>query len=407
MDAAARFLILFPAPSWQAFQTCLRYASVIMGVGNTVSRTLHSSATRFRVDDVQTSAERLGTSELLAVVRDRIHRGVLLGPLAGRRVLDVDYSSNPLVSAAHLAFSRHLPLTLSPDAIWLTVIQGLSHHINQNAEAFRGRLVRHQGRVALAEEIQQLTIGDVQKAVSGFSRQIRAATDPALHDALICDFSTTTADVRTASEIALMDTYSHYFEYSMGMCICGIPHVTLTGSAEDWRRIRDRVELIDTFELGWWTERLRPILDQFVRAAEGRPDTQFWRGIYKFRPRQGPYDSTKVTGWLVDLFPYLRDAPLRARNHVFDAGAMPELRADQFPSGFSSVPVVLRVFGGDRELLQEHELELLAGLLAVEQDEKDGALSPTISWCLTRRAPAQAEIHRSGFPFTPPVEADL
>jgi len=128
-------------------------------------------------------------------------------------------------------------------------------------------------------------------------------TDPAIHDALICDFTTTTAEVRTASEVALMDTYSHYFRYKIEMCICGIPQITLTGNVNDWQRMRDRIEIFVSFGLDWWVHRLRPVLDQFILAAAGQPDCEFWQGIYKFRPAKGPYSSSMATGWLVDLFP--------------------------------------------------------------------------------------------------------
>ena len=341
---------------------------------------------RFPVDDVQASMEQLETEELLAFTRDNLRRGVLLGPHAGCRVVNSYVScSNPIVAAVHLAFSRHLPLALSPDAIWLSLVQGFSHHVNENAETLRGRLVRHQGREKLVERIQKLTIGHVTAAVSGFSDQIRAATDPALHDTLLCDFSTTTPEARTASEIALMDTYSHYFEYELEMCVCGIPSITLAGTAQDWRRIRDRVEVLDTFGLEWWTTRLRPILDEFVHAAEGRPNREFWRGIYKFRPAKGLYDQQMVTGWLVDLFPYLGDAPVRRRNPALEQGGTREVAAGAFPSGLASVAVRLNLVNDDHDILATHDLELVAGLLGVEQAQ-DATLSPMISWCLARPA---------------------
>ena len=43
---------------------------------------------------------------------------------------------HPLIDTIQTAFSRHYPLTLSPDSIWLAIAQGFSHHIAENAEAF-------------------------------------------------------------------------------------------------------------------------------------------------------------------------------------------------------------------------------------------------------------------------------
>ncbi len=138
-------------------------------------------------------------------------------------------------------------------------------------------------------------------AIAGFSSQIRDASDPVLHETLLCDFTTTTPAIRTASEVVLMDCYSSYFQYEI-LCACGIPRITVTGTAADWQRIRARRVgvLRNAYDLGWWVDRLRPILDEFVRTTEGSPDREFWQAIYK---PQRAYVTTSVTGWIADLFP--------------------------------------------------------------------------------------------------------
>lgn len=100
----------------------------------------------------------------------------------------------------------------------------------------RGRLVAHQGKRELAAHVMDLMVASFEYAVADFCAQIRSASDPVIHDTLICDFSTTTQAIRTASEIAIMDAYSSYFDYLVD-CVCGIPKVTLEGTPEDWRRI--------------------------------------------------------------------------------------------------------------------------------------------------------------------------
>src|SRR3712207_455320 len=57
--------------------------------------------------------------------------------------------AHPLLEAVHCAFSEHRPLVLSPDVVWLTIAQGFTQHIRLNAETFRSRLVRHEGRKKL------------------------------------------------------------------------------------------------------------------------------------------------------------------------------------------------------------------------------------------------------------------
>ncbi len=194
-----------------------------------------------------------------------------------------------------------------------------------------------------------------------------------------------------------MDAYKAYFGYAM-RCVCGIPKITVTGTSEDWQRIRARVEVFEAYGLGWWVQRLRPILDEFIATVNGQPCRDFWQAIYK--PKQA-YGLKTITGWIADLFPYLGDAPKRTRNNAFRYErrdwAMPveqglkssglgepgaEKGAAGFPSGLSSVPVHLDLPDG-----RTAELDLVAGFLAVEQNRRDLAISPVISWSVAERAP--------------------
>src|SRR5215469_729642 len=147
---------------------------------------------------------------------------------------------HPLIQSVHLAFSDHRPLVLTPDCIWLTIIQGFTHHVLENAEALRHRLVRHEGKKQLCVETESLSPDLWPSFMSSFSGLIRENSDPILHETLLCEFSTTTPAIKTAYEVALMDTYQRYFDYGL-ICVCGIPEITLQGTVEDWQRIRDRI----------------------------------------------------------------------------------------------------------------------------------------------------------------------
>jgi hypothetical protein len=299
-------------------------------------------------------------------------------------VVDVGSRCHPLIDAVHTAFAQHRPLILSPDDIWLVIAQGFSHHVTENAEKLRRRLVRHQGRRGLIADVTDLTAVSFERAIGSFSAQIRDETDPVLHETLICDFSTTTPASRVASEVALMDTFSSYFTY-MVWCVCGIPEITIQGSEEDWRRICARVEVLATYELEWWVSRLRPILHEFVLAACGKPTPDFWRAIYK--PEEA-YATTLTTGWIADLFPYLGDGPRRTRNHVLalarEDWALPVRKGvppKSFPSGLSSVPVKLKI------KTERFDLDLVAGFLAVKQSPSDHSLSTVIGWSVAEPPP--------------------
>ncbi len=374
---------------------------------------LEATGVSFSIDAVTPADRPLYTESLQESLDRRFRRKILVLPSAELPVVNAELDAwlqlerppravdkdnariraalgsrcHPLIDTVHQAFSQHYPLTLSPDCIWLTIAQGFGHHLAENAEPLRGRLVRHQGRRELAAEAAGMAVSDFEQAIAGFSAQIRDATDPVLAETLICDFTTTTPAIRTASEVVLMDTFATYFAYVM-RCVCGIPKITLTGTVEDWQRIRARVEVLDTFDLGWWVSRLRPILDEFVATASGHPRTEFWQAIYK--PKRA-YATTLATGWITDLFPYLGDSAPRRRNPTLEheregMAISPEngVSLKQFPSGLASVPLKLELRGQGAM-----NADLVAGYFGVRQNPSDLALTPAIGWCVTEPPPKE------------------
>jgi hypothetical protein len=357
----------------------------------------------FVVDDVVTTKRQFSVTTLRENLELRSGSSILIMPdqnepalapggflrqTTNRAEADRHSFVHPLIEAVHLAFSEHRPLILSPDCIWLTIVQGFAHHLLENAESLRGRVVAHDEKKILTVRTESLDENHWPEMISQFSEQIRRNSDPVLHETLLCNFSTTTPKIRTSFEVALMDAYHRYFEYN-AMCVCGIPTVTLEGTPDDWQRMRDRVEVLATFDLAWWTSRLTPILDQFVTTSMGSPDRAFWQAIYK--PTHF-YFTDSATGWIADLFPYLcqrLSKPKFWRNNIFETERRDWLPVDSnsggvsvalrsFPCGLSCAPVKIQFSDSSRPL----GVVLMAGFFGVFQDPGDHSLSPEIAWAV-------------------------
>ena len=80
--------------------------------------------------------------------------------------------------------------------------------------------------------------------------------------------------------------------------------IIVRGSVDDWKKIRDRVEMILEYDLDWWTKRLLPICDGIIEMVAGKPNLEFWQHICK---PKAIYGGEVITGWIADLFPYLKD----------------------------------------------------------------------------------------------------
>lgn len=345
----------------------------------------------FPVDGVRPATEALPTQPLGDLFADAL----AIGGDPASLVLEPN-GVHPLLAAVGQAFADHRPLVLSPDAVWLTITQGLAQHIRLHAEELRPRLVNHAGRKRITVVHEGPMPRDASSwldAVEEFGKLLAAEASHA--DLFECDFSTSTDVERTAGRVVLLDAYSPYFAVWM-WAVCGIPSITLTGTVEDWQKIRARVDTIARFGMDRWCRSLEPIADQFARAATGDVDTPFWQRIYN---PVDAYGGRFITGWVARLYPYLvhdgvvdRPNPLlelpigeprdvAADSHGFYRG--PGIRSDTVPATLSRVIVNVN----DQAAGENRVIALHAGLVGVAQDGI--ALRPVAGWHL---APAVVEI---------------
>ena len=342
-----------------------------------MQKTKQSAGVTFAVDRVTPATEPLPHRRTHEVLRDRLEGIESCHDYHGMVVDRLGYQ--PLLAAVYTAFSKHRPLVLSPDAVWITIAQGVAHHMLIHGERLRPQLVAHQGKIDLVFECRDWVEGSPEnpwgEAFDLWAGQIRQHVGARIHDALVCDFSTSGPVERTASQIVMMDIFERYFHYAL-YCICGIPSVTLEGTPADWERLANKVEALEVFDLDWWLEHLRPICDQFVRASRGDVDLKHWRGICKLREEYGGHI---INGWVAKLFPYLRAftrGPCTRKNPIFESGE--GFKTFTAPSGLSRVPFLWR----DLRTGRQRMMEAVGGLVGVTQDPETLALRPKVGWAV-------------------------
>jgi len=351
----------------------------------------------FRVDEVEPAKEPLATCPL----GERYRNALAVGGDLDLPVVEHG-DTHAVLGAVGIAFAQHRPLVLSPDAIWLTIAQGVAQHVRLHAEQLRPRLVRHDGRKRLTVSVQGAMPTDATswaEAVAAFRERLAGEIGDGRARLFECDFSTSTDVERVASQIVLFDAYSPYFSLWM-MCVCGIPRITLTGTVDDWRRIRERIDVIAELDLGLWCRSLAPIADQFVRAAAGDVDVAFWRRIYN--PLDA-YGGKLITGWITRLYPYVQgDGAQDMRNPMLELPidepkqrttasdrrySGPGIRSDTIPNTRSRV--IVHVV--DHVAREQRAVALVAGVVAVAQ-ERDGALRPVVGWHLEQATARIGEV---------------
>lgn len=302
------------------------------------------------------------------------------------------FGSNTMFNMMITAYAEHLPLVISPDDIWLLISQGVARHINLNDEQLRNKLVDHDGKIVLQVESKQALLGDKDvlmdgEAVDGkvdwtlifdgFVNTMRQNTKGDIVDRMCADFTTTTIDSRIASQITLMNALQPFFNYEVIRVVCGIPYITIKGTPEDWQKILDRTRSLAEYDLKWWTDKLCPVLEQFVSAAEGKPDRQFWRCmVMKIAPdkiRGGGCIMdvpTQFDGWFLNLFPY------------DNKGRTPEsvTKGHKMLSDLLFVDFIYKVVDKSNNVMKETPMQFYSGFVGAAVNEESYEMTPRIGW---------------------------
>ena len=278
------------------------------------------------------------------------------------------------------AYANHRSVLLSPDMVWLVISQGFARYVNAHAEELRPKLVSHNGKMDLAILTKKdLLTEDIDwpSLINDFSSQINKYTKNGIAETITSDFTTTGSVERVASQITLMESVKSYFEYIVYRIACGIPTITLQGTAEDWQRVLEKSRLLKQYGLETWINELEPILQEFIQAANGRPNQAFWKSMVKKQTIAelkggacSPDEPTELDGWLLKLFPDENGKTLDRAKHT-----------TKMPSEYVRVNFKYRVVNpADGSLISETPMELWAGFIGAKYDTASNMLTPKMGW---------------------------
>ena len=290
------------------------------------------------------------------------------------------------------AYAEHRPFVLSPDMMWQLIGFEFSEYVNNHSEEMRSLLVAHEGlkdlKIMTDEDILDDKNANWSDLFDKFSAAIAENTKGDIAQLMTSDFSTTGQTERIASQITLMESLKSYFHYIAGRLSCGIPYIILKGTPADWRKMAEKVQGLEKYNMGWWTKELKPIMAELVKTAEGNPSSKFWKDIVmQDRPdrlRGGGCSMEKPTeldGWMVKLFPDMKNGKIRA---TIPQSQMQGVELSKVPFKYQLI---------DRETMQvieETDIMLYAGFVGIIIDEATGALEPKIGW-IARKIDEDAE----------------
>jgi hypothetical protein len=247
--------------------------------------------------------------------------------------------NNGLAKAFMLAYNKHLCLRLSPDGLWLAIVQAVSTWVNDEpgrAEKYRGVFVTHVGVEKLDVSVPRAWERDRSlvewENVLHILRDMAAArVTPGIVAAFEPQFSTTTPASVTACVVTALHAVKEFFAYSM-TTRCGIGEVVLEGEAADWAMLRARATNlcrvlgeVGTLLAPWFAQLDGTLAELAATAAGAPPRTEFWEHAYSETKPRGSMDVQKLSGWFL---------------HFFCADETPKesVKISELPAGFVTVP---------------------------------------------------------------------
>jgi hypothetical protein len=298
------------------------------------------------------------------------------------------------VEAVYHAFNNHIPLCFGPDDLWTLIVQGVSRHVELNAEALRDKFVNFEGKKVLRIRRDDFVLGDPLNDWAGcfseWSQMVADNIGPQNTTALVPTFSTTGKLEKALHELALMDCVKSYFKLRC-RTLCGISKVKLLGTRGDWDLLLEKVEGLREYELGWWIDQLMPVLRKIQKTYTGEEvDKIFWYTIYKQWSTHGSGASTYVNGWITTFFPYVkgrrRQCPSLEELRS-DVGQQPgesswgrgprlsgTLDHEDVPNSLSATPFVWEYLGA------EIPMTIYGGFAGCEMDGE--YIRPVLAWAV-------------------------
>ena len=335
----------------------------------------------FKKQDYVDFAKYLYThpNSLVKVLQGRVL--VLTDPTEnGGRVINPGFTRNAFIGAVYQAYIDHRHLILRPDDVWLAITTAFGHFMGakENAETMREQFVDFEGKLKLTvkDPFARIDTMNFNAMIDCMSDLIEKNTKGDVRAWIEPDFSTTTPKCKTVGQVVLMGVMKHYFEYYLkGMC--GLPKITLEGTLDDWKKLREKAQHLASFGiecLTHWSGLLDIVLQKLVDSYDGKLDMEFWSHIIRAEP-WGSHPSF-ITGWINVFMPFTKDGLYRLNDVKPESHDWGKTSHSEVPSSTVEVPVQLKD--------DEHEYETIfyGGHIVCLYNPDDNSIRPSLDWAI-------------------------
>jgi hypothetical protein len=288
------------------------------------------------------------------------------------------YNFDGFIASVHLSYSTHNSLVLTPDMFWIRIIQGLSDYIRLNQRKVRNKIKKVKQKLSVPYENDSFVTGehnDWSQVFTHINSSIKSNTESRLYNKCMETFTTTNIFHKTVINSALSQPCKTCTP-PLFCTKCGIPAFRFSASKQDWLNLVKKTEILKYYGMDFWYDSLKPILDQIINMTNDNFDLNFWRNIYKVQGGSGgPY----ISGWILRLYPYLRNDVLNEYLNVsieLNQSEFKGITTNKLPTGLYEVPFRWKYSNSI------YNMKIILGAIGVAQDSETNALLPAYGWVL-------------------------
>ena len=297
-----------------------------------------------------------------------------------------------ILQGFYSAYENHLPICLTPDIIWLLIVQGFSQHVNYNAEKLREKFVNFEGKKELEiiipkyHSYKQMKSEDYEELFENLTEKIKENIGEELINTIDFNFSTSNKITKVVGYTSLMSATKKYFEFIGNCHMCKYPYIILDGKLKDWENILKKTKNLAKYDLKKWVSCLENPLREIIETKKGNINKGFWKkilypdkvdekieiGTYKYKTIQ----VDGINGWLLLFFPYFKDGHFRYET------ALKTKDIWRLPDRLLKTPLLMK---SDDE--GETPMIIYSGFLGMNVDKaKDNLVSAEIGWFVKEKS---------------------
>jgi len=310
-----------------------------------------------------------------------------------------------ILQGFYSAYENHLPIRLTPDIIWLLIVQGFAQHANYNAEKLRQKFVNFEGKKKLEiiinkyHSYKQMKSKDYEYLFENLTEKIKENVGEELINTIDFNFSTSNRITKVVGYASIMSSLKEYFEYRGNCHMCNYPYIILDGKLEDWKNILKKTKKLSKYDLEKWVSRLEIPLNEIIETKKGKINKEFWKkilypdkidekieiAIYKYKTIQ----VDGINGWLLTFFPYFKNGYFR-----YDT-SLKVKDIWRLPKRLLKTPLIMK---SDDE--GEIPMKIFSGFLGMKVDkEKDNLVTAEIGWYVKGKSGNNEDDNNNPFGF--------